>query len=76
MSIGGFNGTDPAPTLAQFKRLVAEHEIHYFVGTNADSFGGGSGAASAITKWVAAHFTSQTAGGETVYNLTQARSSG
>lgn len=24
MAIGGFNGTDPSPTLAEFKRLVAE----------------------------------------------------
>jgi hypothetical protein len=73
---GGFNGTDPAPTLAEFQRLVANHKIHYFVGTNADSFGGGSGDASAITKWVTAHFKSQTVGGETVYNLTQPRSAG
>jgi 4-amino-4-deoxy-L-arabinose transferase-like glycosyltransferase len=71
MSIGGFNGTDPAPALAQFERYVAEHKIHYFVGTNADSFGGGSGDAAAITKWVASHFRSQTVGGEKVYNLTQ-----
>jgi 4-amino-4-deoxy-L-arabinose transferase-like glycosyltransferase len=69
MSIGGFNGTDPTPTLAQFKKLVAEHKIHYFVGANAHSFGGGSGAASAISSWVAAHFTARTVGGETVYNL-------
>jgi hypothetical protein len=71
MSLGGFNGTDPAPTLAQFERLVSEHKVHYFVGANANSFGGGSGDASAIAKWVAGHFTSQTVGGETVYNLTQ-----
>jgi hypothetical protein len=71
MSIGGFNGTDPAPALAQFERYVEEHKIHYFVGTNADSFGGGSGDAAAITKWVASHFRSQTVGGEKVYNLTQ-----
>jgi len=71
MSIGGFNGTDPAPTLAQFERYVAEHKIHYFVGTNADSFGGGSGAAAAITEWVTTHFRSQSVGGETVYNLTE-----
>jgi 4-amino-4-deoxy-L-arabinose transferase-like glycosyltransferase len=74
MSIGGFNGTDPAPTLAQFKKLVAEHKIHYFVGQNSDSFGGGSGDASAITAWVRAHFRSQTVGGETVWNLTQPKS--
>ena len=69
MSVGGFNGTDPAPTLATFKKLVAEHKIHYFVGENSDSFGGGSGDAAAISAWVAAHFTAQTVGGETVYNL-------
>ena len=33
-------------------------------------FGGGSGS-SAITSWVAAHFTAQTVGGTTVYNLTK-----
>jgi 4-amino-4-deoxy-L-arabinose transferase-like glycosyltransferase len=74
MSIGGFNGTDPSLSLAQFKRLVAEHKIHYFVGANSDSFGGGSGDAAAISTWVTAHFKSQTVGGETVYNLTEASS--
>ena len=69
MAIGGFNGTDPAPTLAQFERYVADHEIHYFVGANSDSFGGGSGDAGQITAWVRAHFSAQTVGGETVYNL-------
>jgi hypothetical protein len=76
MSIGGFNGTDNAPALAEFQRLVSQHKIHYFVGSNAHSFGGGSGAASAISSWVARHFTSRTVGGETVYNLTQPRTSG
>ena len=71
MAIGGFNGTDPTPTLAQFEHYVAEHEVHYFVGTNADSFGGGSGDAKQITSWVSTHFTSETVGGETVYNLAE-----
>ena len=71
MSIGGFNGTDPAPTLAQFEKYVAEDKIHYFVGENADSFGGGSGDAAAITSWVASHFTGTKVGDETVYNLTK-----
>jgi hypothetical protein len=31
MAIGGFSGSDPAPTLAGFKKLVSEHKIHYFV---------------------------------------------
>jgi 4-amino-4-deoxy-L-arabinose transferase-like glycosyltransferase len=69
MSIGGFNGTDPWPTLAVFKGLVANHEIHYYVGQGSQSFGGGQGS-SAIAAWVAAHFEKQTVGGETVYNLT------
>jgi hypothetical protein len=75
MAIGGFNGSDPAPTLAQFERYVADHEIHYFIGANADSFGGGSGDAAQITAWVKAHFTAKTIGGETVYDLTSPASS-
>jgi 4-amino-4-deoxy-L-arabinose transferase-like glycosyltransferase len=69
LAIGGFNGTDPAPTLAEFERLVSEHKIHYFVGQNRASFGGGSGAAAEITSWVEAHFTAETIGGVTVYDL-------
>jgi len=70
MAIGGFNGTDPTPTLAQFEAMVAKGEIHYYVGRGSESFGGGAGS-SAIASWVAAHFTAQTVGGVTVYNLTQ-----
>ncbi len=69
MAIGGFNGTDPWPTLAVFEQLVAKHEIHYYVAQGSQSFGGGRGS-SAIATWVAAHFTKQTVGGVTVYNLT------
>ena len=72
MAIGGFNGTDGAPTLAEFQRLVAAGAIHYFVGANQASFGG-SGAAAQITAWVRAHFTAETVGGVTVYDLTRAR---
>jgi 4-amino-4-deoxy-L-arabinose transferase-like glycosyltransferase len=70
MAIGGFNGTDQAPTLAQFKKMVAGHEVHYFIGANGHTFGGGSGDAAQITSWVQSHFTKQTVGGETVYDLT------
>jgi 4-amino-4-deoxy-L-arabinose transferase-like glycosyltransferase len=69
IAIGGFNGTDPTPTLAQFEAMVAKHEVHYYVGQSNNSFGGGRGS-SAITSWVAAHFKSETVGGVTVYNLT------
>ncbi len=74
MAIGGFNGTDPWPTLAAFKELVASHEIHYYVGQGSQSFGGGQGS-SAIAAWVAAHFKKETVGGQAVYDLTQPLSS-
>jgi len=74
MAIGGFNGTDPWPTLAVFKELVASHEIHYYVGQGSQSFGGGQGS-SAIAAWVAARFTKLTVGGQTVYDLTKPLSS-
>ena len=70
MAIGGFNGTDPWPTLAVFEELVANHEVHYYVGQGSESFGGGRGS-SAIASWVAAHFKKETVGGQTVYDLTQ-----
>jgi 4-amino-4-deoxy-L-arabinose transferase-like glycosyltransferase len=73
MAIGGFNGTDDAPALAEFERMVAAGEIHYFVGANQASFGGGSGPAAQITAWVRARFRAETVGGETVYDLTRAR---
>jgi hypothetical protein len=73
MAIGGFNGTDDAPTLAGFEHMVAAGEIHYFVGANQASFGGGSGLAAQITTWVRVHFTAETVGGVTVYDLTKAR---
>ncbi len=45
MAIGGFNGTDPAPTLAAFEADVARGEIHYFIagGRGGGPFGGGGG---------------------------------
>jgi 4-amino-4-deoxy-L-arabinose transferase-like glycosyltransferase len=48
MAIGGFNGTDPAPTLTQFEKFVAEGKIHYYIsgglgggGLGGGGFGGG-----------------------------------
>ncbi|MEU7182688.1 MULTISPECIES: ArnT family glycosyltransferase [Streptomyces] len=31
MAIGGFNGSDPSPTLGQFKQYVRDGRIHYFI---------------------------------------------
>jgi 4-amino-4-deoxy-L-arabinose transferase-like glycosyltransferase len=84
MPIGGFNGSDPSPTLAQFKAWVAAGEIHYFIGSGSvgggggpgGGFGGGpgggnsQGTSSAIATWVSSNFTAQTVDGVTVYDLT------
>ncbi|MFF5758936.1 glycosyltransferase family 39 protein [Streptomyces longwoodensis] len=74
MAIGGFNGTDPSPTLAQFKQYVADGRIHYFIAGG--SMGGGPGGAangtsSQITSWAEATFKKVTVGSATFYDLTQ-----
>ena len=70
LAIGGFNGSDPTPTLAAFQALVKAGKVHYFIGGG--GFGGGQGAAgtaTAITSWVEANYTATTIGGTTVYDL-------
>ncbi|MCU1656461.1 MAG: putative glycosyltransferase [Pseudonocardiales bacterium] len=74
MSIGGFNGGDNAPTLAQFQAYVANGEIRYFIAGGGAGGGGGGSSGSAISTWVAAHYSSTTVGGTTVYDLTKATS--
>jgi 4-amino-4-deoxy-L-arabinose transferase-like glycosyltransferase len=85
MAIGGFNGTDPAPTLAQFEKYVSEGKIHYFIaggglgggagGPQAGGTSSGSSDSSEITTWVEAHFTAKAIGRTTVYDLTSTSSS-
>lgn len=75
MAVGGFNGTDPSPTLSQFQEYVAQHKIHYFIGGEGmagmrGAPSGGSHEASDIAQWVAANFTARTIDGVTVYDLT------
>ncbi|MGW5462475.1 glycosyltransferase family 39 protein [Streptomyces sp. NPDC003996] len=74
MAIGGFNGTDPSPTLAQFKKYVAEGKIHYFIaggGMGGGMGGSSSGTSSRITSWVESTFKKVTVGSATFYDLTQ-----
>jgi 4-amino-4-deoxy-L-arabinose transferase-like glycosyltransferase len=72
MAIGGFNGSDPTPTLAQFQQYVAEGRIHYFLGGGRMGGGsmGGSDAARQIAAWVEATFSATSVGGTTAYDLT------
>ncbi|MFC8616404.1 glycosyltransferase family 39 protein [Micromonospora purpureochromogenes] len=69
MAIGGFNGSDPSPTLAQFQAYVADGRVHWFVGGGGFRANGGSSASQEIAAWVADTFESQTVDGVTVYDL-------
>ncbi|MFE9804437.1 glycosyltransferase family 39 protein [Streptomyces goshikiensis] len=86
MPIGGFNGSDPSPTLAKFQEYVKAGKIHYFIGQNDGGTGAeggqgarggaggpggpGGGTSSAIAEWVKAGFKATTIGGATFYDLT------
>ncbi len=77
LSIGGFTGGDPAPTLAQFQAYVAGGQVRYFLAGGGFGGGrGGPGGGSAISTWVAGHYTATTVGGTTVYDLTAPNSAG
>lgn len=74
MPIGGFNGSDPSPTLKQFQQYVRDGKIHWFIGQGTGSRGGGGGpggaTGSAIESWITANFKATTVGGATFYDLT------
>jgi hypothetical protein len=77
MPIGGFNGSDPSPTLAQFQQYVADGRIHYFYGGGGfRGQNGGSSAGSDISAWVQANYTAVQIGGQTFYDLTQPLAAG
>ena len=74
LAVGGFNGTDPAPTLEQFQQLIADGRIHWFVGDAGrtmlgDPSSGGSDQARRIAEWVSATFSPVTVDGSVLYDL-------
>lgn len=70
MAIGGFTGSDDAPTLAQFQQYVADGEVGYFIaGGRGGPPGDRGGAAGDITAWVQQNFAAIDVGGTTVYDL-------
>ncbi len=80
MAMGGFNGSDPTPTLAEFQRYVRRGEIRYYLSGRSGIPGGGRGGPgggfTAITQWVEANFANTTVGGVTFYDLRQPVSGG
>lgn len=66
IGIGGWSGGDPAPTLEEFQRYVAEGRIGYFVTGKQVGPDRGDGD---ISSWVAANFEATTVDGTTVYKL-------
>ena len=69
MAVGGFNGTDPAPTLAQFQQYVADGKIHYFIAGRMMQGESGANDAAQIAAWVQDNFTARTVGATSVYLL-------
>jgi 4-amino-4-deoxy-L-arabinose transferase-like glycosyltransferase len=70
ITIGGFTGSDPAPTAAQLAKLVADGELSYvLIGSQRGAPGGSS---SDVTAWVQAHGTavkSVSTDGMTLYKV-------
>ncbi|TFV89934.1 glycosyltransferase family 39 protein [Blastococcus sp. CT_GayMR16] len=70
MPIGGFNGSDPFPTLEQFQQYVSDGRVHWFIGGGIGMRSGtGSDSAQEIAAWVEENFQAQTVDGVTLYDL-------
>jgi 4-amino-4-deoxy-L-arabinose transferase-like glycosyltransferase len=57
MTIGGFNGGDPAPTLAQFIKDVDQGKVRYVLVSGNGGGGPGGSGTSSIESWVTTHGT-------------------
>jgi 4-amino-4-deoxy-L-arabinose transferase-like glycosyltransferase len=70
MAIGGFNGSDPTPTLAQFQTMVGAGQIHYYIPGGGGPAAGSGSTGAAIATWVSQHFAAVTVDGVAIYDLT------
>ncbi|MDO8108417.1 glycosyltransferase family 39 protein [Isoptericola sp. b441] len=75
MPVGGFNGTDPSPTLRQFRADVAAGRIHWFIGGGRiyGSQPSGTLEAQRIAAWVRATYPVQVVDGVRLYDLSPTR---
>jgi hypothetical protein len=69
VTIGGFGGRDPAPTVEQVEQMVADGELRYVLLGDGRGPGGGD---SDVSAWVQAHGTAVTGvetGDQTLYEV-------
>ena len=71
VTIGGFGGRDPAPTVDQLAQMVADGELKYVI-VGSGGGGPGGGGSSELSAWVQAHGTAVdgvSAGNGTLYRV-------
>lgn len=68
MSMGGFNGSDPAPTLDQLQSLISSGDLRFVLLGRAQQVGFGLGTTD-VDAWVAASCSAVTVDGSTTTNL-------
>lgn len=73
LAVGGFNGTDPFPTLEQFQAYVHSGAIRYFLGGAMQQGDSGSDLSAQIVAWVEQNYTATTVDGVAAYDLGAAR---
>lgn len=72
MPLGGFAGSDPSPTLEEFKEEVAAGEICYFVEQEAFlEVQASESESTAISRWVQENFSPTSIESTTMYQLTK-----
>ena len=79
IAMGGFGGTDPAPTLSEFEHLVATGKVHYvYLSSGAGGGGQTASTTSAVDAWVEKHGTvvsssayGGNSGGGTLYDVSR-----
>jgi 4-amino-4-deoxy-L-arabinose transferase-like glycosyltransferase len=73
MAMGGFSGSDPTPTLAQFQSLVASGQLRFvIVGGQGGGPGGNSSDASSRTSWITANCSAVTSVSASLYDCSAA----
>ena len=73
VTIGGFTGSDPAPTVARLEQMVANGELKYVLLGGGFAGPGGGASSQALQAWVQQHgkvVSGVSTGGATLYEVT------